>query len=130
MANCHSSATVTPNIPMGLMLIEIERELRRAGFEFDPGPNGTLYLYAEEGPQDWVMDDNAQEDVRVEWESALQTLAKAGDLELVVEGGYWGDKCRPGWFGGWVMRITKDSVQQMSTTEALSMMRHNPEFGR
>jgi hypothetical protein len=48
--------------------------------------------------------------------------------DICIEGAYTCDKLRPGEFGGWVCRITRDSVQYDGTSAAFERMKKEPEF--
>ena len=48
---------------------------------------------------------------------------KAEGEEILVEGGYWNDKARPGEFGGWVCRVTPEGIQAAGMQDLLRLMR-------
>jgi len=66
------------------------------------------------------------------WVSIFQEILKKPECEgiedICVEGAYTCDKLRPGEFGGWVCRITRDSVQYDGTSAAFERMKKEPEF--
>jgi hypothetical protein len=66
------------------------------------------------------------------WVSIFQEILKKPECEgiedICVEGAYTCDKLRPGEFGGWVCRITRDSVQCDGTSAAFERMKKEPEF--
>ena len=66
------------------------------------------------------------------WQSIFQEILKKpecqGIEDICVEGAYTCDKLRPGEFGGWVCRITRESVQHDGTSAAFERMKKEPEF--
>ena len=66
------------------------------------------------------------------WVSIFQEILKKPECEgiedICVEGAYTCDKLRPGEFGGWVCRITRESVQYDGTSAAFERMKKEPEF--
>ncbi|MDO8827812.1 hypothetical protein [Methylophaga sp.] len=66
------------------------------------------------------------------WVSIFQEILKKPECasieDICIEGAYTCDKLRPGEFGGWVCRITRESVQHDGTSAAFERMKKEPEF--
>lgn len=66
------------------------------------------------------------------WEAIFQGILRkpecAGIDEIVVMAAYTCSKMRPGEFGGWVIRITRDRVQSDGTLAMLDRMRKEDAF--
>lgn len=66
------------------------------------------------------------------WQYIFQEILKKPECEgiedICIEGAYTCDKLRPGEFGGWVCRITRESVQSDGTSAAFERMKKEPEF--
>ncbi len=64
------------------------------------------------------------------WPDIFQTILRKPENkgkdaidEIVVMAGYYCDKLRPGEFGGWVLRVTKNCIQKKGTYIILDEMR-------
>jgi hypothetical protein len=66
------------------------------------------------------------------WQTIFQEILKKPECEgiedICVMGAYTCDKLRAGEFGGWVCRITRESVQHDGTSAAFERMKKEPEF--
>lgn len=66
------------------------------------------------------------------WIFIFQEILKKPECEgiedICVMGAFTGDKLRPGEFGGWVTRITRESVQHDGTYAAYERMKTENEF--
>ncbi len=69
---------------------------------------------------------------RYPWETILQTILKkpeCGGIKAIrVMGAFTCSKLRPGEFGGWVWRITQDTIQNDDTIWSYSRMENESEF--
>jgi hypothetical protein len=123
MSNNYGACTVTPEIPSKYLTPERLAVLERAGFSNDGGVylhGGSAYFYCEAetgGPTD---DDG--EDGDCDWERVFGEISLESGLAIVIMGSYWSDKCRPGEFGGWVVRITPGAIRWDGTHQALARM--------
>lgn len=112
MANNYQQATVTPeDIPADAITDEERDVLEHSGFTVEEH-NNKLYIYAEEG---FVLDDSPEfiEDETKEitaedvFDRLLSRLPEIKDI--VIEGSYTCSKMRPGEFGGFVYRFSRET---------------------
>lgn len=119
MANNYSPCTVTPDLPKDLFTEEELESLAAHGFTYHENSNNTLYYYSEEG-----FSEAEDEDDTDPFEVFQRALKRSTDIdEIVIEGANYCSKMRPGEFGGYLIRITKDDVQLGSTQWILELFR-------
>lgn len=130
MANNYTQATVSPtNIPESLFTEKELEQLDYLGFSYQKNRDSdTLYFFVEEG---FVESDEDEDGIEVNAfkifqeiiTRSLETPAVESLRKVVIEGAYTCSKMRPGEFGGFVVRVTKDNVQFSSTDQMLRLMR-------
>jgi hypothetical protein len=153
MSNSYETATVTPELPASLFSPFALEYLKGCGFshegegmlyfyaeEFAGGYEGeqtvqdaldnvetcpVAKLVAASLSSDAEANDLLTDYDRLpDYVEVFQLFAdKAEKKEIVIEGGYWNDKARPGEFGGWVARVTPEKVQVAGMQDLLRMMR-------
>ncbi len=69
--------------------------------------------------------EDMQERGGVSWDEVIQRVLRdipedAGISCVDVQGGYWCDKARPGEFGGYALRITRDVISTFNISEAFT----------
>jgi len=117
VADNYDFATVQPDLPQGWFSEEDLEQLEEFGFEFDRSPaNETIYFYVEEGAMEWGQAYSM-------FQSKLRQHPEHEIKEIVVECAYTCSRMCPGEFGGWVVRITKDRIDQRSTQDILQQLR-------
>ncbi len=89
-----------------------------------PNPDGTLIFdfNIEE-----INDDCNCQDCEITIETIFQSILKkkgCEEKEIVIMGAFTCDRLRMGEFGGFVTRITNDSIQHNGTYQMLEQMRH------
>ena len=125
MANYFSTSTVEPMLPAARITDEQLALLAKAGFSREQDGD-LIYFFCEEG----INDTDPETDEPLDWEGVFQEIALAARIPEIIAQGSWGcSKARPGEFGGYVTRITSDSVQRGCTFMLLEMMRIDPTFG-
>ena len=129
MANNYTQATVDPCIPANLITDDEVFILESAGFTLFNGGD-EYYAYIEEGFWEDLEDlelDTQYESVFDIFQAIIsRTLESKEDQdikEFVIEGANTCSKMRCGEFGGFVIRITSDDVQQGGTYCILNKMR-------
>ncbi len=94
----------------------------------DPIAAGLMRFVHEQGADGLDGYINSQ----YSWEAVFQGILKKLDCEAIedicVMGAYTCNKMRPGAFGGWVIRITRDTVQYGGTASVLRDMRGEDGF--
>jgi hypothetical protein len=150
MANNYEQATVNPVFPSSVVTPISKAFMALSGFSaYDDG--NEVYFCCEEGVweeclefvhdtgrelgddltvhtelEQRILDDYTNGDINTDYNycDVLQDMAKrAGIEEVLIEGAYTCDKMRMGEFGGFVTRITPDSIQYGSTMSILTKMR-------
>lgn len=94
------------------------------------------YLVKNGVEREGVLDGEISSEV-VTWERVFQTIlgkpenrGKKRITEIVAMAAYTCSKMRPGEFGGWCTRITRDTVQHNSTHGMLEGMRRAPMLAK
>jgi len=135
MANNYAPATVYPEIPTSLISDAEADILSRMGFDIAAWDATTSYLYTEEGyflELNDVLDDLEMADTRYEtvFDIFQAIIARSKESEeeedieeIVIEGAFYCSKMRPGEFGGSLVRILEDDVQEHTTGSILEMLR-------
>ena len=130
MANNYSYCTVEPNIPKDLLTPDQIKLLECSGFVLENCSNGSYYLYADscliedkEYLEEIVQVCEGERIEPVLWYDLLESLITEELKEFCIMGAYTCDKMRPGEFGGWVCRITKDNIQWDTTYASFARMR-------
>ncbi len=120
MADSYTQATVEPFIPDSVCGIDRLELLETAGFQSEEvfGEPTRRYFFAENGINEYDIDDN-----EIDYVSVFQQMLKeAGLEELFIVGAFICSKMRPGEFGGFVTRITPDTVQHGNTYTLQELM--------
>lgn len=122
MANNYTQATVHPQIPKALFTEQELETLEENGFSYDTLEDDLLYFYIEEGfDGDETLHLFQQAIERFETSDGL--VVEEDVTEIVIEGAFGCTKMRPGEFGGFLIRITKDDIQEAGTGLLLDMFR-------
>jgi hypothetical protein len=134
MADSYTQATVYPEIPVSLITDEEREILERAGFTLFECSEG-WYVTVEEGfwaeieeTVPYGEENNTQYDSVYDIFQAV--ISRTFDSEeeedineFIIQGAFTCSKLRPGEFGGFVVRITANEVQEGGTAQLLDMMR-------
>jgi hypothetical protein len=120
MANNYQQATVEPtNLLKDLFTEEDLRILALSGIEWED--NGDSYYFfapeflCEDGDHSRTYCDVFQDGIR---------RSHGNVEEVVINGASTCSKMRPGEFGGFVIRISKNEIQSASTSEMLELMQN------
>lgn len=113
MANNYTQATVTPYLPRAAFTDKQLEALAEQGFTYEQDGD-ELYFYLEDGLCE--SEDS--------YYYIFQKVCRDLDIpEVVIEGAFTCDKLRPGEFGGFIIRITKDNIQEGGTGSLLEQFR-------
>ena len=119
MADYYELATVEPPcLPKGLFAEDDLEILRVSGFEWEDNGD-SYYFYA---PLNVSEDDERSRTYYDVFQSAISQSQGEID-EIVIQGAITCSKMRPGAFGGFVIRITKDDMQCGGTSAVIGLMR-------
>jgi hypothetical protein len=118
MADNYTRATVEPFLPEAVCTEERLEVLSVAGFESEMLHSGLRYFFAKDGVNEYDTDDKPTGYVEV----FQQMLKEANVEELYIVGAFLCSKMRPGEFGGFVIRITPDTIQTANTYTLQKLM--------
>lgn len=117
MANHYTQATVDPRIPRELISNDDLTALNEQGFS-SHHEGGLVYLFVEESFFEFEEHEGKS------FLNIFQDICQKSDIEeIVIQGAYTCSKARPGEFGGFVTRITKDKVQSGDIVDLLEQFR-------
>lgn len=128
MSNHYFQAVITPSFPEGFFTKLELAFLKEVGVNIHKDGN---FHIRENCDFETIEVFNFHGEVATNWsiyDVLQQALVRQDNIpEIIIHGAFICDRFGTGGFGGLVIRITKDSIQEASTYDLVRYFRNNPE---